>query len=261
MEDFLDALLVAIPEEGLILFPAIDEEDIIIPQVPEEEIIFPQDARLIQLRSLGLPVERVFEPVLQSPDEYLMPTYPPCEELPPNWEQFSGNNYLGVQQHLQEELEAPEEVEDMDNEENDLNDHKETRDCTKPSSQDVDAMSSASQPVAKRVDLSTDDLMLKDIGSSSSSVSSFGLQESAMPDASPPAFGSIREPVPTSEVQTQNIWPSGWVGCVKTLGWPSYYIEDCAVVDAWLHELVQAEESLVNEARRLSVVFDFVDSK
>jgi len=128
-----------------------------------------------------------------------MRRYAPFEELPTHWEEFSGDNYLGVQQHLQEELNAPEPVEDMDNEEEDSDDEGETKDCAKAPSQDADSMSSASPHVAKRVDSITDDFrLLEGIGSSSPFVPTIGLKDPAMPDASSAAFESILEPVPAS---------------------------------------------------------------
>lgn len=182
----MDGLLAASPGQDLILLPAIDEE----------EIVIPHDGGLMHLGGLALPVELVLELVRQNPGEYLTPRHAPCEELPDHWEVFSGNNYLGLQQHLQEELDAAEQVEDMDNDEEDFDDRDETMDCTKTASQDVDALSSASQHVTKRDDTITDDCrLLKDIRSSSSSVATIGLQDSAMPDASPAVFVPILESV------------------------------------------------------------------
>jgi len=118
-----------------------------------------------------------------------MKRQPSFEGFPEEWPEFSGLDYLGVQEHLVEEQDAPEPVEDIDDEEGSM-------DCNEASSQHIDVRLSTK----RRDSMTDDDRLLQDvIDPSSLHVATIGLRDSAMPDAVAPEFGPVLERVPSGK--------------------------------------------------------------
>lgn len=106
----------------------------------------------------------------------------PFEELPVEWKQYSGLDYLGVEEHLREEWNAPDQKQEQGD---DIDD--------KASQHGLVDVS----PSTKRRDPITEERQLmQQIDPASPHIATIDLLDSAMPDATPPEFGACLEPAP-----------------------------------------------------------------
>lgn len=125
-----------------------------------------------------------------------MPRQQPFIETPAWWPEHSGLDYLGMEEHLEEEWIASQQEPEQKQEESDSDDEGEGIEVHEHNLPDVD-------PSTKRADpISQERQLLRHIDASTPHIATIGIQDTAMPDATPPAFVPVLSPV-TSPVAAE----------------------------------------------------------